>query len=140
NGHQVARRNLDPAAGPMDIAVRPHGPEWETFFIPVRPGLLVRGRNLLALEVRPSGNRLAPVLDVELSAATRARIVRGPMLQQVEQRSAMVVFETDLPTQAMVEYGPTPALGQVAHSAGRGLAMRHLVRLRDLAPGQAVYY
>lgn len=140
NGQQVARRNLDPAAGPMDIAVRPHGPEWETFFIPVRPGLLARGTNLLAIEVRPSGNRLAPALDVELAAATRARIVRGPMLQQVDQTSAVLVFETDLPTQALVEYGPTPARGQVAHSAGRGLAMRHLVRLSGLAPGQAVHY
>lgn len=140
NGREVARRNLDPGAGIMDPAVRPHGPEWETFFIPVIPGMLKRGDNLLAVEARPSGRRLAPVLDLELSAATRARIVRGPMVQQVGERSAALVFETDLPAQAVVEHGPTAERGQVARSAGGGLAMRHVVHLRGLSPGQAVHY
>lgn len=140
NGREVARRNLSPDAEIMDIAVRPHGPEWETFHIPVVPGLLARGDNLLAVEVRPSGHRLAPSLDLELAAATRARIVRGPMLQRVSATSAAIVFETDLPTQALVEHGPTPARGQATLSTGGGLAVRHEVTLRDLPPGQPVHY
>lgn len=140
NGREVARRNLAPDARGLALAQLPHGPEWETFYIPVVPGLLARGPNLLAIEVRPSGNRPAPALDLDLAAATRARIVRGPMLQQVGPTSAAIVFETDLPTQAVVEHGPTPARGQVTPSAGGGLAMRHVVTLRELPLGQPVHY
>ena len=140
NGREVARRNLGAGAGPMDIAARPHGPEWETFYVPVVPGLLVPGDNLLAVEVRPSGHRLAPVLDLELSSTARADIVRGPVVQQVGETSAALVFETDLPAQAVVEYGPTAARGRVARSAGGGLAVRHVVRLDDLPAGQPVHY
>jgi hypothetical protein len=140
NGREVARRNLPPDARGLALAQLPHGPEWETFYIPVVPGLLMRGPNLLAVEVRPSGDRPAPALDLELAAATRARIVRGPMLQQVGPTSAAIVFETDLPAQAVVEHGPTPARGQVTPSAGGGLAMRHIVTLRDLPLGQPVHY
>lgn len=140
NGREVTRRNLPPGDGGLALAEHPHGPEWETFYIPVVPGLLRRGPNLLAVEVRPSGQRQAPVLDLELAAATRARIVRGPMLQQVGPTSAAIVFETDLPTEAVVEHGPTPARGQVTPSAGGGLAMRHVVLLRDLPAGEPVHY
>ncbi|WP_428265206.1 metallophosphoesterase family protein [Haliangium sp.] len=140
NGHEVTRRNLAADAGPMAIAARPHGPEWETFYIPVRPGLLRPGENLLAIELRPSGLRLAPAFDLTLEAVAEARIVRGPIVQRVGVDAAVIAFETDLPTQAVVDYGPTPALGQRLLSAGGALAMRHLVELRDLPPGQPVHY
>ncbi len=140
NGHEVARRNISPDADAMDIAKRPHGPEWENFYIPARPGLLVAGENTLAIEVRPSGHRLAPTLDVELSAAAEARIVRGPMVQNVAASSAVIAFETDLPTHAAVEYGSTSARGRVASSAEGALATRHRVTLDQLAPGGPVHY
>lgn len=140
NGREVARRNLAAEAGGMDLAERPHGPEWETFYIPVVPGLLVRGDNLLALEVRPASHRLAPALDLELAATTQARIVRGPVLQRVDATSAAILFETDLPAQAVVEHGPTPARGRVVASAGGELAVRHVAVLRDLPAGQPVHY
>ena len=140
NGREVARRNLAGDAGAMALAERPNGPEWETFYIPVVPGLLVAGHNLLAVEVRPSSQRLAPILDLELTATTQARIVRGPVLQRVDATSAAILFETDLPAQAVVEHGPTPARGRVVPSAGGGLAVRHVVALRDLPAGQPVHY
>ncbi|ACY18010.1 metallophosphoesterase family protein [Haliangium ochraceum] len=140
NGRQIARRNLAAEAGLMDQAERPHGPEWETFYIPLTPGLLRRGDNLLAIELRPSSHQLAPSLDLELSAASEARIIRGPLLQRVGARSASIAFETDLPTEAVLEYGPSEALGQVLRSAGGGLAVRHRIALSDLPPGQPVYY
>lgn len=140
NGREVARRNLGAAAGPMDLAERPHGPEWESFYIPLVPGLLRPGDNLLAVEVHPSGNNLAPMLDLALGSSTVGRIVRGPMVQRVSATEATVVFETDLPVTGLVEYGPTAARGLAASSAGGGLAVRHLVRLRDLPPGEAVHY
>lgn len=140
NGREVARRNIAAGAAGMSLAERPHGPEWETFYIPVVPGLLARGENLLALELRPSSHRLAPALDLELAATTQARIVRGPVLQQVGATSAAILFETDLPAQAVVEHGPTPARGRVVTSAGGGLAVRHVALLRDLPAGQPVHY
>lgn len=140
NGREVARRNLDRGAGPMDTAERPHGPEWETFYIPVTDGLLRRGTNTLSVEVRPSGHRLSPSLDLELRAEPgAARIVRGPMIQKVGTDSAVVVFDTDVPARARVHYGATDELGLTADSAGGGLAVHHVVPLPDLAPG-AVHY
>jgi hypothetical protein len=139
NGREVARRNVASDAGGVALAQRPNGPEWETFYIPVVPGLLAAGHNLLAVEVRPSSQRLAPVLDLELAGATQARIVRGPVLQQVDTTSATILFETDLPAPAVVEYGPTPARGRVAVPAA-GPASRHAVALRDLPAGKPVHY
>ncbi|MEM9487736.1 MAG: metallophosphoesterase [Myxococcota bacterium] len=140
NGTEVARRNLAADAGPLDIAARPHGPEWETFYVPLVPGLVVAGDNTLAVEVRPSGNRLDPRLDVELSSSEQVQIVRGPMVQRVTATSAAIVFETDLPVMGAVEYGPTAERGRTARSAGGGLATRHVVELAGLPAGKKVYY
>ena len=140
NGREVARRNLPPDADPLDVAERPHGPEWETFYIPAIPGLLSEGDNVLAIEIRPSGRRLTPVLDAELWPSFQEAIVRGPMVQRVAENAATVVFETDQPLKGRVEYGPTQELGLVAHSAGGGLAYRHAIELRDLPAGKPVHY
>jgi calcineurin-like phosphoesterase family protein len=140
NGREVIRRDLAPAPGAGDLAARPHGPEWESFYLPVTPGLLHRGDNLIAVEVRPSVRRPTPSLDLELSArAGGARIVRGPMLQRVGPTSATIAFDTDLPAKAVVEYGPTDTLGHRALSAGGGLARHHIVDLADLPAGPVHY-
>ncbi len=142
NGREVARRNLDPDATPMAPARRPHGPEWEIFYLTLPPGLLGAGDNTLAVEVRPSGYRLAPDLDLELVAApsSRAEIVRGPMVQRVGPTSAVIRFDTDLPAFGVVEYGPTGERGQVARSAGGGLAVHHEVELTGLPADHAIHY
>lgn len=140
NGREVVRRQVDPDGGVMDVVKYPHGPEWETFHVPVVPGLLVEGENLLAVEVRPSGRRAAPMLDIALSAADAGRIIRGPMVQRVGPTSATVVFETDLPTSAAVEYGATADRGEVVQSAGGGLAVRHVVELENLPAHGSVHY
>ncbi len=77
NGREVARRHLARDAAPMATADRASGPEWESFFIPAA-GLLRRGENRLAIEVRPSSTSRSPALDLELEARSGARIVRGP--------------------------------------------------------------
>ena len=140
NGREVARRNIDADAATMAVARRLHGPEWETFYIPVVPGLLVAGSNTLAAEVRPAGNRLAPSLDLELVATGAAQIVRGPLVQRVGASSAVVMFDTDLPTFAAVEYGVGPARGQAAASAGGGLARHHVVELDGLPADSRIHY
>lgn len=150
NGREVARRNLarpvlaTPTPESVEtpalaIAERPHGPEWETFYIPVLPGMLHAGNNTLSVEVRPSGNRVVPLLDIELSPSTDVTIIRGPMVQRVGPTTATVVFETDQPTTGLVEYGPTAARHRSVQTAS-GLASRHVVELRDLDVGKPVHY
>ncbi len=140
NGREVVRRAIDPDAPSVGFARRAHGPEWETFYIPVTPGLLVRGVNRLAVEVRPSALSLAPALDLTLSASRGGRLVRGPMVQRVGTDSATIAFDTDVPVRGRVEYGATPQLGRAAVTAEGGLAVHHEVALSGLAPGQPVHY
>lgn len=140
NGREVARRNLPLDAAPMAVAQRPRGPEWETFHIPVVPGLLRPGANVLAVEIRPSGRRSSPRLDLELTPVLSTGIVRGPMVQRVSATSAVVAFNTDRPSRGRVEYGPTQKLGRLVQSAGGGLAQRHVVELTGLPAGKPVYY
>jgi len=140
NGREVARRNIDAAIPSMGVAARPRGPEWETFQVPLVPGLLRRGENFLAVEVRPSGRSLAPSLDIELAAARGGRIVRGPVVQRVGASSAVIQFDTDLPAAASVEYQTATAQGLVAKSAGGGLAVHHTVALTGLPESKQVRY
>src|SRR6185503_12713736 len=81
NGTEVARRSLE--GGPMALAVRPHGPEWETFYVPVAPGLLRLGDNVLAVEVHPSGRSRAPELAVDVIARRALGLVRGPIITDI---------------------------------------------------------
>lgn len=140
NGREVARRNVAVGGEVMALATRPHGPEWETFYIPVTSGLLVPGVNTLAVEVRPAGASLGPDLDLELIAGDGARRVRGPIVQRIGATEATLVFDTDLPATGVVEYGPTAAMGRRGVSAGGGLAVHHEIVLRDLPAGGPVHY
>lgn len=145
NGREVVRRNVTDETTPhtaagINLANQAHGPEWETFYVSVVAGLLRPGANILAVEVRPGKGRLSPSLDVELSGSTGPRVVRGPMVQRVAEDSAVLVFETDLPTRAYVEYGQTASLGQRITSAAGGLAVHHSVTLTSLAKQKPVHY
>lgn len=140
NGREVARRNRPMALGPMQLAARPRGPEWESLYIPVTPGLLRQGQNRLTVEVRPSGRRLSPSLDLQLVGRGGPRLVRGPMVQRVGVDSATIVFDTDLPAHGAVEYGHGSELTSRAVSAGGGLAVHHVVALTGLKPDSAVDY
>jgi 3',5'-cyclic AMP phosphodiesterase CpdA len=145
NGVPIATRNLDsmspagPAVAPK-MAARPRGPEWETFSVPVRSGLLHAGSNVLSFEVRPSANRHGVRFDASLSLRKAGKIVRGPILQQVDETSALVLFDTDVPTRAQLSYGATKDLGMQVVSASGGLARHHQFRLANLKAGQAVHY
>ncbi len=139
NGKLIALRNLSGDRARSSAASRPRGPEWETFLIPLSSTLLKK-ENLLSIEVRPTLNRHGVKLDVQLELQKVGRLVRGPMISQVRDTSALIVFDTSLPQNAMVEYGESSALGKRALSAHGSLARHHRVRLRGLRPGQRVFY
>jgi 3',5'-cyclic AMP phosphodiesterase CpdA len=140
NGQEVVRRNLEPAPMPDAPAVRAHGPEWETFYVPVRPGLLMPGDNLLTVEARPILLRLMPWLDVELVGTEEAHVVRGPVVQRVGPNRATILFETDLNATSQLRYRVV-AKGQEQTGVLEGeLARRHEHTLVDLpAHGQVTY-
>ncbi|HVK86418.1 MAG TPA: metallophosphoesterase [Kofleriaceae bacterium] len=137
NGVEVARRSLPPGTSATAIAKRPHGPEWETFYIPVSPGLLRAGDNLLALEVRPSGRRDAPTAAVDLVGRRDRGIVRGPVLAEVGATAARILVDTDPDTEAVVRWGTGAVLDQELRSPP---GHHHVFALTSLPARGAIRY
>lgn len=140
NGQLIATRNLAPSGDATPEALRARGAEWEEFVVPLVPGLLRMGDNVLSLEVRPSANGNGARLDAELWLRRAHEVVRGPILQRVDAKSAVIRFDTDLPTRALVEFGKSNELGSTVVSADGALARHHEVTLAGLAAGQIVHY
>ncbi|HEY4059048.1 MAG TPA: metallophosphoesterase [Kofleriaceae bacterium] len=105
NGIEVARSALPLWSKTTSLAKRPHGPEWETFYISVSPMLLRLGENTLAIELHPARIHDAPAAEVELSGRRDKGIVRGPTLAAVTANSAHVLLETDPDTDATLTWG-----------------------------------
>jgi hypothetical protein len=136
NGVEVVRQAL-PRGTPNTLALRQHGPEWETFYIPAAPGLLVKGTNTLAIEAHPSGRRAWPEIAADLIGRSDRGIVRGPNLAETTQAGATIVVETDPDVDAQLEWGLGSATDRVQKSPpGR----RHVFALTGLAPGARYSY
>jgi hypothetical protein len=136
NGIDIVRQNL-PRGPSTTLAKRQHGPEWETFYIPVAPGLLRSGTNTLAIEVHPSARRDAPKLQAVLAGRRDRGIVRGPIIAALDATSATIAVETDVGVEAMLEWGTTDALGQKRVSAP---GKRHRFDIAGLPPNGDVFY
>ncbi len=115
NGVEVAREALD---GPSvrAIASRPHGPEWETFYVPAAPGLLRLGDNVLAVETHPGARRDAPSLAIDVVGRRNLGIVRGPVIGDIGASTAEIRVETDPNLGAVLEWGIGGALDQKVDS------------------------
>ncbi|MBT8495193.1 MAG: hypothetical protein KJO07_19260, partial [Deltaproteobacteria bacterium] len=100
NDREVVRRNLEATASAVAIARRKRGPEWESVWLPVTPGLLRSGGNRVDIEVRPSGYRDGPFLDFELVGWHSSQLTRGPLVQRKSPTDAVVRFTTDAPVKA----------------------------------------
>lgn len=137
NGVEVARRALTLGSAPTALARQPHGPEWETFYIPVTPSLLRHGSNTLAIEVHPSGRHDAPTLAAQLVGRRDRGIVRGPLLAAVGATTATIAVETDLGTDASIEWGVGDALDQHAESP---VGHHHTFALANLPPRSQLRY
>lgn len=137
NGLEVVRAAL-PRTPATALARRPHGPEWETFLIPVGPGVLRLGRNQLAIEVHPSGRRDAPTAAVELVGRRERGIVRGPVLAQVTPGTARVVVDTDDDTPCVLAWGAGD--GGLEHRLTSAPGRHHEFTLTGLPSRGAVRY
>ncbi len=134
NGWVMARRQWPRDHG---SAARPHGPEWETFYIAVAPGLLAPGLNTISLQVRPIRKRALPEIAVEVVAAPSVRLVRGPLVQRVMPTTATVVVEVSAAVAAVLRWsaGETEQWQTVASPVGR----RHVFDLVGLPSGRIRY-
>ncbi|NVB83960.1 MAG: hypothetical protein HOV81_36630, partial [Kofleriaceae bacterium] len=110
NGVEIGRRALTPNASTGELAARPHGPEWETFYVLAAPQLLRLGENVLAIEVHPSGRRDNVELAADVIARRDLGIVRGPVLAEVGATTATISVETDPTIEATLEWGAGSAL------------------------------
>jgi hypothetical protein len=129
NGIEVVRKALP--RGSTALAAMPHGPEWETFYVPAAPGLLRLGDNSLAFEVHPSGRRRAPELAVDVIGRRELGIVRGPIVAEVGSTTATIAVDTDPGIDAAIEWGTGGTLDHRASSTGR---QHHRFALTDLPP------
>jgi acid phosphatase type 7 len=136
NGVEVMRRALSGAAL-SQLADRARGPEWETVYVPVVPGLLRLGENTVAVELRLAATSDAPELAFEIYARRDAHIARGPFVQSVAETSAIIVIETDVAVAATLSWGLDGAL---ATSLARPAARRQVWELRGLPANRAISY
>jgi acid phosphatase type 7 len=137
NGLEVVRQAL-PRGDSVALATRQHGPEWETFYIPVGPGLLRRGDNVLALELHPWGRRSAPTAAVDLIGRRERGIVRGPILAETGATTATIAVETDPGVDAVLEWGPGD--GELSQRRTSPAGRRHVFALTGLPAGGVVSY
>jgi acid phosphatase type 7 len=135
NGIEVARRAIEVAG--RGVASRPHGPEWETFYVPAAPGLLRLGDNVLAIEARPGSRRDAPELAVDVVGRRDLGIVRGPLVGDVQVSSATIKVETDPNLEAVLEWGVGARLEQIVRSSPGRV---HTFSLTGLPPRSKISY
>jgi predicted phosphodiesterase len=137
NGIEVVRRSLPRDGGSNALSARPHGPEWETFYVPVAPGLLRLGANTLAVEVHPSARRFAPTLVADVVGRRDRGILRGPVLASVDQTTATIAVDTDHDVEAVLEWGVG---GATDHRQTSPAGRRHRFQLAGLSAATQVSY
>jgi len=74
---------------------------------------------------------------------TKSVITHGPYLVEPTETAVTIVWTTDTPAHAKVEFGETDALGRAVEPAMHGLVpvgTVHHLRLSGLAPGRTYYY
>jgi hypothetical protein len=137
NGAEVRRENMP--AGAVTAATRASvalGGAAESAFgeSAIDPRLLVRGANVLAVEVHQANPDSSDVsFDLELRALDPVTVTRGPYLQRATPTSVVVRWRTAGAVVGRVRYGADPAhLDRAADEAAA--TTEHEVALTGLAP------
>lgn len=126
--------------GLSDLATGPAPGVEHTFIwatasdIPGLAGALVRVARVGA----PGQTSSQAVIDnAPLNASVRLN--RRPYLQLTQQTSTIICWRTEADTDSVIEWGPTPLLGQAAGNPG-SRAKSHAVEIVGLQPGTSYYY
>jgi len=130
---------LPRTSGVTALAARPHGPEWETFYVPIGPGLLRLGLNTLAVEVHPAARSDRPSLEVELVGRGDRGIVRGPVLADAGATTARIRVETDPNTDCILAWSAAPS-GPLDQRMTSTPGRVHSFSLANLPPDAPVRY
>ncbi|RLC63773.1 MAG: hypothetical protein DRI01_04610 [Chloroflexi bacterium] len=94
-------------------------------------------RVILAVMVIASLMALRSVFVPDTLAQTGV-ITRGPYLQNVTPTSIMIVWETDQPTDSVVNYGLTTEYGSITSNVT--FTTRHVITLEGLNPYTTYHY
>ena len=97
--------------------------------------LLVTGTNVLAIQ---GHNVSLTSSDFSLIPELLANFNRGPFIQSPTETSVKVVWRTPVATDAVVEYGTTPALGSTVTDPT--LQTDHVITITGLSAGTEYYY
>lgn len=139
--HNLTARELGPGSPAARGAPREEERRWYRLAVPVTA--LRAGHNLLAAELhqdRPEGSDLRFALELRaFRPQDPVGIVRGPYLQQVSERRALVRFDTDRPARAWVAHGPRPDLLTKRNEESEPVR-QHAVAFDDLSETEARYY
>ncbi len=143
NGTEIERNNLP--AGPVGhldwaASVINGAGEVGRLELAVDPGLLLPGRNLLAVELHqaaPDDPDLS--LALELTELPLPPLARGPYLQKATPTSMVVRWNTRAATDSVVRWGATPtSLNQSLVLAGA--RQQHELEITGLQPDTLYYY
>lgn len=141
NGVEVARRRLPESADAGTLASELRPSEQETYYLPVSRGLLRARDNLFAIEVHPRTAERCARVDLELSAADGARVVRGPYIEHLTESSIDLSVESDVPTAIEVRYGKGPSRTEKDRRVrDTGAQAMHRVRITGLRAATAYHY
>ena len=144
NGSEVARSSMPAGAVGADTPASSHEVTDGNAVFHLDPSVLIQGDNVLAIEVHnttlgSSDLSFIPTLyGDDGTVPVDASITRGPFLQQVGRRSALVVWETDQPAPSEVSFGTTPSFGQSASKPEQ--VTHHVVELTGLQPASMYYF
>ena len=138
NGQEIGRANMPYGAPDAWAEAYLHEADEGPVTFMFEPGVLTAGDNVLAVEVH-NGNldssdlSFLPILTAHDAPPPGPTVTRGPFVQQVSRRRALVVWETSAAVPTALHWGLDP---EVTQAAGDGVARsHHVVALEGLAPG-----
>jgi predicted phosphodiesterase len=143
NGVEIARSHVPQGPITYDTNASGHDVTDSIVTIELDPSILLVGENLLAVEVHNSALdssdlSFIPALWGYNSPPIDAQIIKGPWLGQLERRSVMILWETDLPAISRVTYGKPEAFDTVIQDDTE--KTHHEIVLENLHPASEYQY
>lgn len=139
NGVEVARRGMPGEANTFvpynTLASRRASGNAELVDLTRWTGALRQGTNVLALQWHSAYSWASARL---LLPELLANFTRGPFLQNTSTDRQVIVWQTPVPSDTVVDFGPTPALG--IRQANPSPVTTHVAVLTNLIADTAYYY
>ncbi len=136
NRREIARRGVEGHPPAFDAVATPHARNaTEEINVSEHRDALVAGTNVLAIQLHGDA---VPATQLVLVAELCANFQRGPFVQNVSTQACHILWRTPVPATTVVEYGESPALGQIYSDTTP--TTNHVARLTELAADTDWYY